>query len=269
MHIFPEAFFRAIWDWFNRHAWPIKNRLPADQLIDLQWQCGARGLVLLTYAHKPGVSGFLNQFLAQIVARHPGTIGLGTVHPDDPNPRDILRQAFDSGLAGCKLHCHVMGRAMDQPAFSPIYEACLEHDRWLVVHAGTQPALEAYGLDVTAISGVERVRRVLARYPELKLIVPHLGFDQTERFMDLLDTYPHLYLDTAMVLADYFRVKVERPWLIQHSRRILYGSDFPNIPYGLTREVEHILSLGLGERATADILGGNAARLFGLANSRP
>lgn len=268
MHVFPDRLFQAIRSWFDRHAWRIRYRLPAEDLITLQQQAGIRGLVLLTYAHKTGLAHDLNRFMADLVSRHPGTVGFGTVHPDDDRPDIILKQAFGMGLAGCKLHCHVLGRAMDEAVWEPIYETCLAENRWLLIHAGTQPAIKAYGLDVTAISGVERVKLVLERHPELKLIIPHLGFDQTDEFFDLLDDYPNLYLDTTMVLAEYFPIRVDREKLIRYSHRIMYGSDFPNIPYGLTREVGCIVDLDLGERATADILGGTANRLFGFFQSR-
>jgi predicted TIM-barrel fold metal-dependent hydrolase len=47
--------------------------------------------------------------------------------------------------------------------------------------------------------------------------------------------------------------------------RILYGSDFPNLPYEWTRELRVIEGLGLAAGAKAALLGGTAARLFGIA----
>jgi uncharacterized protein len=265
VHVFPDRIFKAIRDWFDVYGWSVKYRMNADDLVDHLFSLGVKGQVLLTYAHKPGVADGLNDFMAGVVERHPGTVGFAAVHPGDADPRAILSRAFgELALVGCKMHVHVLGIPMDDPMFRPIYETCLDHGAWLNVHAGTQPALTSgYGMDVTRISGVERVKRVLARYPDLKLIVPHLGMDQTEDFIRLLDVHPNLYLDTTMVLSRFFGVEIDEPLIAEYSERIMYGSDFPNIPYEVTREVASILEMRFGEAAMENILSGTAGRLFG------
>jgi predicted TIM-barrel fold metal-dependent hydrolase len=45
--------------------------------------------------------------------------------------------------------------------------------------------------------------------------------------------------------------------------RILYGTDFPNLPYAWDREVRKLASLGLGGEAQAALFGGNALQLYG------
>jgi predicted TIM-barrel fold metal-dependent hydrolase len=44
---------------------------------------------------------------------------------------------------------------------------------------------------------------------------------------------------------------------------VLYGSDFPNLPYAWDREVRHLASLRLRDDVEAAVLGQNALRLFG------
>jgi uncharacterized protein len=46
--------------------------------------------------------------------------------------------------------------------------------------------------------------------------------------------------------------------------RILFGSDFPNIPYPYLDAVDAVLGLGLGPEWSRAVLHGNAARLFDL-----
>ena len=269
VHVFPDKIFKAIRDWFDVYGWPVKYRMNADELVEHLFNLGVKGQVLLTYAHKPGIADGLNEFIAGVVKSHPGTVGFAAVHPGDPDSRAILSRAFgELGLVGCKMHVHVLGIPMDDPMFRPIYETCLDHGAWINVHAGTQPALTSgYGMDVTKISGVERVKKVLARYPDLKLIVPHLGMDQTEDFISLLDVYPNLHLDTTMVLSRFFDVRIDEPLIADYSERIMYGSDFPNIPYDVTREVASILEMRFGEAAMENILSGTARRLFGFSPS--
>jgi predicted TIM-barrel fold metal-dependent hydrolase len=96
----------------------------------------------------------------------------------------------------------------------------------------------------------------------MKVIVPHLGIDETERFYSFLERFENLYLDTTMILSEYFHVGTDREGLIQHSDRVLYGSDFPHIPYEMEREVRALLRMDLGEGPTRKILFDNAAKLF-------
>ena len=54
----------------------------------------------------------------------------------------------------------------------------------------------------------------------------------------MLDEFHNLHLDTTMLLADYFDPpRIDAGALESHSTRILYGTDFPNIPYEWDREL--------------------------------
>ncbi len=266
VHVFPPKISEAIKRWFENNAWKFNYLGTAEELIQLQFDSGVAGLILLNYAHRPGIAGELNKFIGRLIRRFPHTAGLATFHPKDEEARDILKQAFeDFGLCGLKLHCHVQRTAPDDPILFPIYEAILEFNWVLNIHAGREPAIQAYGIDVRAITGADRVERVLRRYPDLKMIIPHLGFDESDRFYTLLDRYPNLYLDTTMMMGDFFETPVHRESLIRHADRILYGSDFPHIPYGLEREVEAILNMDLGEEVTRKIFFENATKVFPIA----
>ena len=263
VHVFPQKLSDAVRHWFEGHAWKFKYQGAPEELLQAQFENGVAGLVLLSYAHRPGIADQLNEFVASLIKRFPNTVGLATLHPEDKNPGDIIQRAHEElGLCGVKLHCHVQKIAPDDPILFPTYEALVQFDGVLTIHAGQEPAIDAYGLDVRAITGARRVEKVLERYPELKMIIPHLGFDESDRFYSLLDKYSALYLDTTMMLADFFHVTVDREKLIQYADRILYGSDYPHIPYSMEREVRAILEMDLGEETTRKIFYENATKLF-------
>lgn len=178
VHVFPQKLSDAVRCWFEAHAWRFMYQGTAEDLIRILFDNGVAGVVLLSYAHRTGISHHLNEFTANLVELFPNTVGLATLHPKDENPREIIRLGLMGlGLRGIKLHCHVQKTVPDDPLLFPIYEAVLEFDGVLNIHAGREPAIDAYGLDVRTITGAERVQRVLQRYPELKMIIPHLGFD--------------------------------------------------------------------------------------------
>ncbi len=266
VHLFPPGLDEAVRRWFDDHAWRFRYRGRGEDLISHLFQQGVSGAVLMSYSHRPGIAEGLNEFTASMVRRFPNTAGMAALHPEDPSPREILGRAVRGlGLRGVKLHCHVLKIAPDDPLMFPVYEAVLEHDAILTIHAGREPAAEAYGMDVRAISGAERMERALRRYPDMKVIVPHMGIDETDTFFSLLDQFQNLHLDTTMILSGYFGISPpDRDKIIRYADRILYGSDYPHIPYEVDREVKALLGLELGEETTRKILCGNAARLFGL-----
>ena len=264
VHVFPDRLFQAVKRWFESHAWSFCTDGTAESYIGAQFEKGAAGLVLLPYAHQPGMARDLNRFVADLVRKHKGVKGLAAIHPLDENPREILTEAFEVlGLVGVKLHCHVMATAPDDPAFFPTYEAVSDFGKILVTHAGREPSSLEYGLDVRAICGAKRMEKVLDKFPDMTTIVPHLGYDEPDQFYEMLDRFPNLYLDTAMMLADFFPVSVDRQGLIDRSDRILYGTDYPHIPYPVETELQKLMKLDLGAAAEARILFENAARLYG------
>ena len=262
VHLFPDGLFTALWRWFDEFGWPIRYRLKAQQVIDFQLSRGVEHIIGLHYAHKPGIARDLNRFAATL--RHPRVHPVATVHPLDPDAAEVLEEAFDLGLRGVKLHCHVQEFAPDDPRLEPIYAACQRHDQVLVMHAGREPKSPAYGIDTHAICAVERVDAVLRSFPQLRLCVPHLGADEFRGYAKLAERYETLWLDTTMVAADYFPGPTLSELLRVRPDRLIFGTDFPNLPYAWDRELKLIVAQKLPEDDLAALLGGNAKALWGL-----
>ncbi len=264
VHLFPPRVYEAIWRWFEDFAWPIRYKLYAEQTVDFLASRGVKRLVGLHYSHTPGMARLLNRHAAELAATRPIVWPLGTVLPGEPEAEAIAVEALEElGLKGLKLHCHVQRFAVDDPVLDPVWKVCVRNRARVVVHAGREPALPAYKADIATLCHVDAMRRLLARWPDLVVIVPHLGADEITAYLGLLDDHLNLWLDTTMMLADYFPQAVAGEWLEQWGDRILYGSDFPNLPYAWDRELKRLVSLGLAPATLAAIAGGNAARAFG------
>jgi hypothetical protein len=224
---------------------------------------GVSRIVALHYAHKPGMARFLNEYMAGLCRTEPRVIGLATVHPGEEGAVSILKDAFASGLHGVKLHCHVQCFSPDAPELGEIYRVCAESGKPLVMHAGREPASPEYHCDPREICSAERIGRVLADHPDLELCVPHLGADEFDEYERLLSLHDNLWLDTTMTAADYFPAPLPERLLRCRPDRILYGTDFPNLPYAWDRELRNLLRLRLAEHEQALLLGQNALALFG------
>lgn len=262
VHLFPDGVFEAVWRWFDQYGWPIRYKLHTPQVVSFLLSRGVHRVVALHYAHKPGMARFLNSYIAEVARAEPRVWGLATVLPGEEGAADILAEAFAAGLKGVKLHCHVQCFAPDAPALHEVYAACARAGRPLVMHAGREPASPQYKCDVHALCSAERVERVLKEHPTLKLCVPHLGADEFDAYERLLERHDNLWLDTTMAVANYFPMRVPRRLLEVRPERILYGTDFPNLPYAWDRELKQLLALKLGDEVEAGILGQNSLRLF-------
>ena len=98
----------------------------------------------------------------------------------------------------------------------------------MIVHCGSGPV-------ATPFTGPAPMARVLAEHPALRLVVAHFGLPEYVEFLDLADRYDGVLFDTTMAFTDFF-VQVELPdgqrkRIAEFEDRILFGSDFPNIPY--------------------------------------
>lgn len=265
VHLFPERVFAAIWRWFAAHAWPVRYRLDAEGVIAFLRARGLEGMVGLCYSHAPGMAEGLNAFMAEVAARHPDfVIPFGTVLPGEPGAREVVRRALTvHRLRGLKIHCHVQGVGPGDERLEPVYDEAERFGVPLIMHAGPEPASPAYPCDPREICRAEGVAQALRRHPDLVLVVPHLGADRYGEYADLLAAHPNLYLDTAMAVTDYLEPAPPLDLVRRWPRRILYGTDFPNVPYAWDRELRVLAGAGLPPADLAALAGGTARRLFG------
>lgn len=264
VHLFPPSVFEAIWRWFDTNAWPIRYRLHAEQVVEFLIERGVTSFCALHYSHKPGMAAWLNSFVADVARAHSQVMPLATVLPGEPGACDILREAFDTlGARGVKLHCHVQQMAADDPRLEEVYALCEAAERPILIHAGREPSLAAYGVDCRALLAADQVGRVLDRHPRLKLVVAHLGADEFVEYEALLDQHENLWLDTTMTLGEYFQVTPQATLFPGRAARLLFGSDFPNLPYAWDRELVRAVAAPMSNDERDAFLGGNALKLFG------
>ena len=204
VHVFPDSIFSAIWSWFDENAWSIRYRLTTSEVWEYLWSRGVSRIIALQYAHKPGISRWLNEYMAEKCREFPGKVsGLATVFPGEADAGQILKEAFDNGLKGVKLHAHVQCFDMDSEEMGMIFDLCRTERKPMVMHVSREPKSTAYRCDPYQLCGAEKLERVLKNFPGLKICVPHLGFDEFSAYQTLIEKYDCLWLDTTMIMADY------------------------------------------------------------------
>ncbi len=267
VHVFPDRVLEAMYRWFDAHGWPVRHQLHAAAILDFLLARGVGHLVLLHYAHRAGLARSLNAFVADLVRTRPRVTGVATVYPGEPDAAGILREGFALGLRGVKLHCHVQEFSVDDPRLHEVYDACTQADQPLVVHAGREPRSSAYPTDPYTLCGADRVEEVLRSYPRLRVSVPHLGADELDAYGRLLERYDNLWLDTTMCLAGYFPLDAPERFVLQRPERVMYGTDFPILPYAWDRELVRVRRAGFSDAILERLLSTTAREFHGLADA--
>ena len=265
VHIFPHKIFKSIWKWFDEYGWPIRYRLKSPKIFEFLLSRGVGHIVAMQYAHKPGIAHDLNLYMVGQCREYPQQItGMATVFPGEEGSEDILKHAFENGLKGVKLHSHVQCFDMNSDVMDIIYEICSSRGKPIVMHVSKEPKSPAYECDPYQLCSAQKLERVVRNYPKLKICVPHLGIDEFSSYQLLIEKYDNLWLDTAMALTDYLPKSNPPPLNEMRTDRIMYGSDFPNIPYAWDRELKHIHKTGLSDKTLELILGKNAIDFFSI-----
>lgn len=265
VHIFPQIFFKAVWDWFGKYGWPVRYQLPTNQLLEFLFVRGIEHVVAFQYAHKPGMAAWLNDYMIKKVDDFKGKLtGMATVFPGEEGAEEIVKRAFQKGLKGVKLHVHVQCFDLLSQDMERIYQTCVKAGHPMVIHAGREPGSPAYACDPYELCSADRVEDIIRSYPGLRLCVPHLGMDEFDAYGTMVEKYDNLWVDTAMALTDYLPLEQLPDIATIREDRIMYGSDFPNIPFAWDRELKVLAGSGLSHELLQKIVRKNAAEFFSI-----
>ncbi|MFX1377117.1 MAG: amidohydrolase family protein [Promethearchaeota archaeon] len=266
-HFFPPQIFKAIWNFFERpeiQGWPINYKLNTEELVKFLESKNVKAFTTYNYAHKRGVADFINEWVNDFCMRYKSAIPFGCVWPEDAGREQYITKIFDDyNFKGIKIQPLVQNFYLDDERLTKVYDLIFDRGKWLCVHIGTAPVRNEY-------VGYKYFIKFIEKYPDMNIIVPHMGAFEYRKFLNLLDKHEHLYLDTTMIYIPgniFPERKVKRPKsddLISYQDRILYGTDFPNIPYDYDLSTKGLLNLDLNKAFYQDIFYNNAKRLFNL-----
>lgn len=268
VHAMHPKVLAKVWAYFDAagpllgRPWPITYRWDDPARAAHLRMMGVRRWSALSYAHKPGVAGFMNDWNVQFAAAYPDSLWSATFYPE-PGVGGYVGESIAAGVEIFKAHVQVGDFPANHPLLEPVWAQLAESGVPVVLHAGSGPAPGTY-------TGVEGVADVLSRHPEVPLIIAHLGMPEIAGFVDLAERYEHVKLDTTMVFVDFFpesRPEALEPGLLDRiaalGDHILFGTDFPNIPYRYAHQVEALVRAGFDDDWLRRVLWHNGHELFG------
>jgi predicted TIM-barrel fold metal-dependent hydrolase len=185
-----------------------------DGAIVLAFNCPATGVVVP------------NEFVAQYVQGHPGKLfGFASVNPHDTTAPQQLRYAVkELGLVGLKMAPIYQNFYPDRIEYFPIYAMAQELGIPLMWHQGTSFVPEGF-LDASRPAMLDPIART---FPNLKMVIAHLGHPWTEECVAVIRKNPNVYADISALGS--------RPWQFYHAmlsvveygvpHKVLFGSDY-------------------------------------------
>jgi len=265
-HLMPERLMTAIRGSLSDAAgWSFDHPTDLDSMTAALERAGVERCLALPYAHRPGVAAELNEWICETTADSETAVPFATVHAADEDVGEIVESAFEHGARGLKFQLPVQGFSADDPRLDPAYEVTTEWDCPVLFHAGTAPMFR----DSPAV-GIERFRSFVDSYPEIRACGAHMGTYEHEAFMDLARDRENVFLDTTFAMSavaetymDFDPSVITDAELTALSDRIMYGSDYPNIPYPYDRERAHLLERDLSTETQRDIFFRTARRFLG------
>ncbi|TDP33126.1 amidohydrolase family protein [Nocardia ignorata] len=266
-HFMPDQVMRKVWAYFDTagpltgRPWPITYRDDEQVRLKTLRDFGVQAFTSLVYPHKPNMGEWLNEWTAEFAARTPDCLHTATFYPEPDAPRYVA-DAIERGARIFKVHIQVGAFSPLDPLLDPVWAILADTGVPVLIHCGSGPAPGEF-------TGPAPIAELLRRFPTLRLIIAHMGTPEYREFLDLAERYPQLYLDTTMVWTDFSEAGApfptdQRDRLPAFGHRILFGSDFPNIPYPYAEAVAALERLDLGPDWLRKVCHDNAVHLFDL-----
>ncbi|MGA9799504.1 MAG: amidohydrolase family protein [Terriglobales bacterium] len=168
-----------------------------------------------------------NDFVAAYVAQHPDKlIGFACVDPNQPHYlEELQRSVTDLKMRGLKLGPIYQNYHPMDPRMLPVYEYCQRNRLPILIHQGTTFPRRA----PLKFACPLQLEDVALAYPDLVMIIAHLGHPWIDETLILIRKQPNFYADIS---ALYYR-----PWQFYNglimameygvADKLLFGSDFP------------------------------------------
>jgi predicted TIM-barrel fold metal-dependent hydrolase len=201
-------------------------------------------VITVIFGGKARLSGLWvsDEYVAGCVAAHPDTlIGFLSVDPTQDGWEREMREGHERlGLRGIKLLPMYAGFRPDDELLNPLWEYAQKNNLPVLLHTGTTFIAQA-PIECTLPRHLDPVA---IRFPEVRIILAHLGHPYEGECIAVARKHPNVYADVSALHY--------RPWQLYNSLmlaqeygiwdKLLFGTDYPFTTVNATIDGLHNLN---------------------------
>ncbi len=239
----------------------LATKYSIDNYIELMDKFDIEKAVLVSFNVRTayGICLVTNDDLANFVTRYPNRfIGFAGIDPPASNALEQLDYAINSlELKGIKLVPPVQKFDLMNKSFDPLWKRIIDLNIPLWTHGGHQVSTAG---SVSKYGHPDRIDDLAMRFPELTIIVGHMGTPWFWDTYSIVIRHPNVYVDISAhpALYQYF------PWdaFVQYNAgdKVLFASDHPLTHW--SQIIPAVEQLPISEGFKRDIFERNAQKLL-------
>ncbi len=236
---------------------------------------------------------WLGAYCMPYADRLKGLLVISMRHPD-LGVKEIKRVAKESWVGGIMLSPHMDDFNLDHPSLDPIWQAAVEYDLAICIHAGAGRPPYAIGTEEAAgnlflmhsmAHPFEQMRAmasimgggVLDRFPKLRIGFIESGIGWVPWWINRLEEHmhnlpqhipymkrtPEEYLNSGQVFVSCFPEEETLEAVIRQKgdEYVLFASDYPHWDCGFPKTVERLTNRDIPDASKAKIFWDNALKL--------
>ena len=205
-----------------------------------------------------------NRWACELAATRPQLSVFVAVDPTvlggDAGAAHLREMVERHGARGIKIHPVVQKFLPDDPRMHPIYQTCVDLGIPVLSHSGSARGPVKY-------AEPRAFARLMSTFPDLKLVLAHLGGGSWRQTTEFAEAYPQVFFDLCEIIAwagaPNAPTSNELALLINDigPDRVMLGTDFPW--YDLADTADRVMALPLlSDEQKLGIVGTNAARIL-------
>lgn len=212
----------------------------------------------------PGSFHLPYELVARAVEKYPGRFyGMAGIDPyEGMNGVRALEDAVKNmGFIGAHVYPHWYDLPPDHAKYYPFYTKCCELGVPIQMQVG-QSMVYSKEAPMRSVGRPILLDGIACDFPELKLIGIHVGIPWTDEMIAMAWKHANVYIGCDAHRPTYWPVSFVKYINSFGQDKVLFGTDFPVLPFEQTRK--DIEALGLKPQALQKLLRDNAAKLYKL-----
>lgn len=148
---------------------------------------------------------------------HESLIPFMSVHPDDPDKINKIKDYQTKGCKGIKLHPVIQDFSPTSKRAYEIYEEAQTLELPILFHTGYFPCMKKY------LAMIDNYFQIPKDFPRLKMIAGHMNMFEPEKAICFGQKFDNVFLETSKQPVMYVKQAINRVG----ADRVLFGSDWP------------------------------------------